>query len=102
MPTSEGAVEMSMLRTLRNALAFTAFAAATVIGLAPSSHAQGVVTTKGRYSAHEVSAPVRQGRHGYEVRLPGGTWVGCKGDCAQTLRESTVDFWQTQRERAGR
>lgn len=96
---------MSKLIMLRNTLAFTAIAAAIVIGLVPTtSHAQasGVVSTKSRYGTNNVSAPVRQTSHGFEVRLPGGTWISCKRDCGQALREATVDFWQTQRERSGR
>jgi len=40
-----------------------------------------------------VTAPVRPARFGHEVRLPGGTWIGCGGDCRDKLREQTVDFW---------
>lgn len=94
-----------MLTTVRNVLAFSAVAAAIVIALAPTtSHAQGTgtVTAKSRYGAQTASAPVRQGRNGYEVRLPGGTWVDCRRDCGQTLREESIDFWQTMREKRGR
>lgn len=48
-----------------------------------------------------TSAPVRRGSAGQELRLPGGTWVSCRMDCKTALREETVDFWETQRERAG-
>jgi hypothetical protein len=41
-----------------------------------------------------ISAPVRPGRFGYEVRLPGGVWVPCTTNCYDTLRHQTVDFWQ--------
>jgi hypothetical protein len=30
---------------------------------------------------------VRRGRNGYEIRLPGGTWIECRRDCSQTLRQ---------------
>ena len=87
---------MSMLTTLRNILAAAAIGAAIVVALAPSaSHAQGTVTTKSRYGVQSVSAPVRQGCNG-------GSWIDCRRDCAQTLREETVDFWQTMREKRGR
>ena len=43
-----------------------------------------------------VSGPVRQARYGTEVRLPGGTWEACKRSCSETLRVSTVDFWEAQ------
>jgi len=48
-----------------------------------------------------TSAPTRQGSSGYEFRMPGGTWISCRLDCKTALREETVDFWETQRERAG-
>ena len=48
-----------------------------------------------------ASAPTRRGSVGMELRLPGGTWVSCRLDCKTALREETVDFWETQRERAG-
>jgi hypothetical protein len=40
-----------------------------------------------------VTAPVRPGRWGDEVRLPGGSWVDCARSCENTLRHNTVDFW---------
>jgi hypothetical protein len=43
-----------------------------------------------------VIAPVRPGRWGDEVRLPGGPWVDCEITCEYTLRRHTVDFWDGQ------
>ena len=43
-----------------------------------------------------VRGVVRPGQFGPEVRMPGGTWIGCKLDCKNTLREETVDFWETR------
>jgi hypothetical protein len=43
-----------------------------------------------------VKGLVRPGRFGPEVRMPGGTWISCKLDCKTTLREETVDFWETK------
>lgn len=63
---------------------------------ASSAHAvmrQATVTVCGRYSAQCISAPVREGRFGAEVRLPGGTWISCARSCKDTLRDETVDFW---------
>jgi hypothetical protein len=34
------------------------------------------------------------------MRLKGGTWIDCRGDCRETLREETVDFWETQNDKA--
>jgi hypothetical protein len=28
------------------------------------------------------------------VRMPGGTWLDCRGDCYDRLRFATVDFWK--------
>ncbi len=58
----------------------------------------GYVTTCSTYGNGCTSAPVRRGRNGYEFRLPGGTWVSCRRNCRNALREDSVDFWETQRE----
>lgn len=42
-----------------------------------------------------VSGPVRRGPVGWQVRLPRGTWIDCARSCAQTLRQQTVDFWES-------
>jgi hypothetical protein len=49
--------------------------------------------------AKKISAPTRPGQWGREVRLPGGTWLDCAGDCRQTLADATIDFWDRQNER---
>jgi hypothetical protein len=46
------------------------------------------------YPSETISAPVRRGPRGDEVRLPGGTWVPCSFNCYFTLRNATVDFWR--------
>jgi len=46
------------------------------------------------YPSETISAPVRRGPRGDEVRLPGGTWVPCSLNCYFTLRNATVDFWR--------
>jgi hypothetical protein len=43
-----------------------------------------------------LSGPVRNTPLGQQVRLPGGTWVWCAGDCQDQLRMETVDFWYEQ------
>lgn len=63
--------------------------------------ASGYVKTCSIYGNGCTSAPVRRGSVDYEFRLPGGSWVSCRLDCRTALREETVDFWETQRERAG-
>lgn len=46
------------------------------------------------YPSENISAPVRRGPRGDEVRLPGGTWVPCSFNCYFTLRNATIDFWR--------
>jgi hypothetical protein len=46
------------------------------------------------HPSETISAPVRRGPRGDEVRLPGGTWVPCSFNCYFTLRNATVDFWR--------
>jgi len=82
-------------------------AAAAVLALSSSGEARpgrgsgGSVTVCSQYGKGCVSGPTRPGRFGdREVRLPGGTWIGCKLDCRQTLREESVDFFETLNERA--
>jgi len=40
-----------------------------------------------------TSGVVKSTPIGQKVRLKGGTEVWCQGDCRDTLRRSTVDFW---------
>ncbi len=55
----------------------------------------GYVVARSHFGNGTLRAPVRRsGRGYYEVRMPGGTWISCKGDCAETLREETLDFWK--------
>ena len=45
-------------------------------------------------------APVRQGRFGLEAQLKSGTWISCRGDCREAIRQDVLDFWETQSDRA--
>lgn len=54
----------------------------------------GYTVAHSRHGNGSVSGPVRYGKTGREVRLPGGTWVGCRRSCSETLRVETVDFWE--------
>lgn len=45
------------------------------------------------YGFKRVVAPVRRAPLGYQVRLPGGTWVYCEYSCEYTLRKMSLDFW---------
>jgi hypothetical protein len=79
---------------------------ATMVSLAApalearEAKSQSSVTACSRYGRGCVTGAVRVGRFDREVRLPGGSWIGCKRDCRETLREETVDFWETLRDRA--
>lgn len=48
------------------------------------------------FGGSRVSAPVREGEFGDQVRVPGGNWVNCEVSCEYTLRRLTVDFWDGQ------
>ena len=67
---------------------------------------QGTVTAKSRFSDKSVTRPTRQVRRGAlaysEVQTPGGAWIDCAGDCAETYRRQVLDLWETQQEEAGR
>ncbi len=51
------------------------------------------VTAEASIGGKAVTAPVRPGKWGDEVRTPGGNWVDCEITCEYTLRRLTVDFW---------
>lgn len=57
---------------------------------------EGYVVAESRFGHGTVSGPVRRGRTGYEVRMPGGTWIACRRSCSETLRVETVDFWENR------
>jgi hypothetical protein len=62
---------------------------------APADAANPHITVQSDlYPSETISAPVRRGPRGEEVRLPGGTWVPCSFNCYFTLRNATVDFWR--------
>jgi hypothetical protein len=44
-----------------------------------------------RFGNGRVSGPVRSTSTGYEVRLPGGTWIACRRSCSETLRVSMAE-----------
>jgi hypothetical protein len=95
------------LRTMLSA-ACAATVALTMIGAAEAQsrskgrdHGLGAVTACSIYGNGCQSAPIRRAAHDYEFRMPGGTWISCRQNCKDTLREEVIDFWETQRERAG-
>lgn len=54
------------------------------------------VVAESEFGHGTVRGPVRQSSEGWEVRLPGGTWIRCRRSCQETLRVETVDFWENQ------
>jgi hypothetical protein len=89
----------TMTGALLAAAAVLAFSAA--VEARPGRASGGTIEVCSRYGNGCVSGPTRPGRFGdREVRMPGGTWIACKLDCRQTLREETIDFFETLRERA--
>jgi hypothetical protein len=56
----------------------------------------GYVVAESRFGHGTVSGPVRLSSTGYEVRLPGGTWIACRRSCSETLRVESVDFWENR------
>ena len=53
------------------------------------------VVAESQWGNGTISGPVRAGRHGWQVRLPRGTWIDCVRSCSDTLRRETIDFWQS-------
>lgn len=78
-------------------LTAAALCAATVATTAGTRYGHGPIL--GRITAHShygngsVTAPYRNTPVGYQIRLPGGTWVYCRTSCRETLRVETVDIW---------
>lgn len=84
------------LRVLLLATAVLTSSAAAEAGWRRNYDEPGIVTAQSRFGNGAVSGPVRAVSTGYEVRLPGGTWVGCRRSCSETLRVETVDFFENQ------
>jgi hypothetical protein len=72
--------------------------------LAAASHAgerfRKTIRSCSAYGNGCITAPVRKGRFGPETRLPSGTWIDCRGDCREAIREEVLDFWETQSDKA--
>jgi hypothetical protein len=59
-------------------------------------YASGYVVAESRFGHGTVTGPVRLSGTGYEVRLPGGTWIACRSSCSETLRVESIDFWENR------
>jgi hypothetical protein len=90
-----------MARSERHPKAAALIAACVAVALTAGT-AQALPRAVTAHSDHgngSVTAPVRINRQGYpEVRLPGGFWADCEGDCRETLRRMYLDFWETMEE----
>ena len=51
------------------------------------------ITAESQFDFRTISAPIRSGPVGDQVRLPGGTWLNCEYSCEYTLRANTLDFF---------
>jgi hypothetical protein len=88
-------IQMTLLRTSSVVAALLALTLPATAGSRRAVEGD-FVTAESRFGNGTVSGPVRMGRFGREVRLPGGTWEPCKRSCAETLRAETVDFWYSR------
>jgi hypothetical protein len=62
----------------------------------------GQVTACSRYGNQTCyTAQLQRGIRGKQLVLHHGTRIDCNRDCENTLREATVDFWDTMRENGG-
>ena len=62
----------------------------------------GYVVAESRWGHGTVSGPVRPGPRGWQVRLPGGSWIDCvRNRCSETLRLETVDIFERMENKDG-
>jgi hypothetical protein len=64
----------------------------------PRRHDDGIafIHVESHHGKGDMIVPVREGRHGQQVRLPGGNWVYCEITCEYTVRRLSLDFWEGQ------
>jgi hypothetical protein len=74
-------------------LAAGALAVAAITTAPANAGEYGYVTARSEFGNGTVSGRVRHTRLGYQVQLPGGSWIYCSKSCSETLRVKTVDFW---------
>jgi hypothetical protein len=75
-------------------------------GPQPEVLGYGQVEAKSRYDANRIERPrtreMRRGDVRYrEVELPGGAWIACEKDCAETYRRRHMDLYETIHDEAG-
>ena len=68
----------------------------------PTIIGHGSVVAKSNYSdklaVRAKRQIVRKNVTYWQVETPGGVWLDCAGDCAETYRREVLDFWETQSE----
>lgn len=89
---------MTKIATIFGLAAAAAFAFA-LPAQAVEGRMGGVSACSKQHSGKCVTGAVKNYSLGQKVRLPGGTWVDCAGDCKERLRTKTVDFWYEQMNR---
>ncbi len=89
-----GGLALALVCSLAGTVLF-ASTAAEAAGRRTSPYA-GYVTAESRWGHGTASGPVRRGKWGWQVRLPGGTWVDCvRNNCSETLRLQSLDVFET-------
>src|ERR1044071_9590706 len=53
------------------------------------------VVAESQWGHGSIRAPIRRVANGLQVQLPRGTWINCGRSCSQTLRQQTVDYWDS-------
>lgn len=62
----------------------------------------GYVVAESQWGHGTVRGAVRPGPRGWQVQLPGGSWVDCvRNRCADTLRLETVDVFERMQHKDG-
>jgi hypothetical protein len=77
----------------------TAAAFALALPAQANDKKYGVAACSKNNTTNCKTGAVQNYNMGQKVRLPGGTWVDCAGDCQDELRQKTVDFWAEQMDR---
>ncbi len=78
----------------RGASIFVLAVFAALSGMTPATARDDgyeMITVQSQEDFRTVTVPVRAGRNGYEVRIPGGTWLECEYSCAYTVQNEYLD-----------
>lgn len=98
---------------LKRLLLRSTFALAAGLSLAPLGDAVAqsrrgydrgpeYVVAESRWGHGTVRGAVRPGPRGWQVQLPGGSWIDCvRNRCSETLRLETVDIFERMEQKDG-